>query len=53
MSLHNLIGFVCTIGVLALVAYAFYRSSGVKPRGGSNSVTDARDIIRDNTQHHL
>jgi hypothetical protein len=50
--MHNLIGLVCTIGVLALVGYAFYRSVGVKPRRGSNSVTDASDIITDINRHH-
>jgi hypothetical protein len=50
--MHNLVGFVCTIGVVAFVGYAFYRSVGVKPRRGSNSVSDAYDIITDNNRHH-
>jgi hypothetical protein len=50
--MQNLIGLVCTIGVLAFVCYAFYRSIGVKPQRGSNSTSDAYDIITDNNRHH-
>jgi hypothetical protein len=49
--MHNLIGLICTIGVLAFVGYAFYRSVGVKPRRGSNSTSDAYDIITDHNRH--
>ncbi len=49
--MQTVIGLSATAGLLALLFFAYRGSRGVKPRKGSNSTSDAVNIISDRNIH--